>query len=82
MGSCDRSQPSGVHQTQRASIIKRGGEPLQIPVSLAPTIPVNDIGERHTAHRPEPAHGVADRQQGIGVDFRRKAQSGFRFGGS
>jgi hypothetical protein len=32
---------------------------LQIPVSLAPPIFIDDIGERDTAHRAKPAHGVA-----------------------
>src|SRR5271166_427550 len=38
---------------------------LQIPVRLAPPIFVDDIGQRDTANWPEPAHGIADRQQGI-----------------
>ena len=38
---------------------------LQIAVRLTPPIFVDDIGERDTANRPEPAHGVADRQQSI-----------------
>jgi hypothetical protein len=41
---------------------------LQIPISLAPSIFVNDIGERDTTDWPEPAHRVADRQDGIRVD--------------
>jgi hypothetical protein len=35
---------------------------LQIPVRLAPSIFVDDIGDRDTADWPEPSHWVADRQ--------------------
>ena len=52
---------------------------LQIAVSLSPPVFVNDIGERDTANWPKPAHGVADRQQSIGMDAGRQAQSRFRF---
>src|SRR5215472_445925 len=52
---------------------------LQIPVCLAPPVFIDDIGERDTAHRPEPAHGVADRQQSIGVDVRRQSKCSLRF---
>jgi hypothetical protein len=52
---------------------------LQIPVSLTPPIFRDDIGERDTAHRPEPGHGVADRQQGIAVGVGRQAECGLRF---
>jgi hypothetical protein len=52
---------------------------LQIAVRLAPLVLIDDIGERDTANRAKPAHGVADRQQGIGVETGRKAQSRFRF---
>jgi hypothetical protein len=38
---------------------------LQIPVRLAPPIFVDDIGQRNTANGSEPAHRVANRQQGI-----------------
>ena len=50
-----------------------------ITVMLPPSIVVDDIGERDTANRPEPAHRIADRQQGIGVDVRRQAKRGLRF---
>ena len=49
---------------------------LEITASLAPPILVDDIGERDTADWPEPALGVADRQQGIGVDVRRQPERG------
>src|SRR6266446_10592928 len=52
---------------------------LYIVTSLAPSIFEDDRGERDTAHRAEPAHGVANRQQGIRVETGRKAQSRFRF---
>ncbi|HEY4858866.1 MAG TPA: hypothetical protein VII14_02890 [Xanthobacteraceae bacterium] len=35
---------------------------LQIPIRLAPSVFIDDIGQRNTANRPEPSHGVADRQ--------------------
>jgi hypothetical protein len=41
--------------------------PLQIAVRLAPPVFIDNIGESDAANRTEPAHGVADRQQGIGV---------------
>jgi hypothetical protein len=43
---------------------------------LAPPIFVNHIGERNTADGPEPAHGVADRQQSIRMDAGWQAESG------
>jgi hypothetical protein len=52
---------------------------LQIPVSLAPSIFVDNISERNTADWPEPAHWVADRQQGIGVDAGRQSERGLGF---
>jgi hypothetical protein len=52
---------------------------LQIPARLTPSIFVDDIGERYTANWPEPAHGIPDRQQGIGVDVRRQLECGLRF---
>jgi len=55
------------------------GRNEQIPMTLAPTILIGDIGERNTANRPEPAYKVADQQQGLGMHAGRKAQSGLRF---
>ena len=52
---------------------------LQIPVRLAPPVFIDDIGERYTADWPEPAHGIADRQQGIGVDAGRETERGLGF---
>jgi hypothetical protein len=52
---------------------------LHIPVRLAPPVFIDDIGEGDAADRPKPAHRVADRQQGIGVDAVRQAESGLRF---
>ena len=52
---------------------------LQIPVNLAPPVFIDNIGERDAAHRPEPSHRVADRQQGIGVEVRRQPHRGFVF---
>jgi hypothetical protein len=52
---------------------------LQIPVRLAPPVFIDHIGERDTADWPEPAHRVADRQQGIGMDAVRQAESGLGF---
>jgi len=40
---------------------------------------VDDIGQSHTADWPEPAHGVADRQQGIRVDAGWQSECGLRF---
>ncbi len=37
---------------------------LEIVGRLAPAILIDDIGEGNTADWPEPAYGVADRQQG------------------
>src|ERR1700719_418804 len=42
---------------------------LQIPIRLAPSIFIDDIGESHAADWPKAAHWVADRQQSIGVDI-------------
>jgi len=39
---------------------------LEIVGRLAPAILIDDIGEGNTADWPEPAYGVADRQQGVG----------------
>ncbi len=52
---------------------------LQIPVRLAPPVFIDHIGERDTADWPEPAHRVADRQRGIGMDAVRQAESGLGF---
>src|ERR1700719_671291 len=52
---------------------------LQIPIRLAPSIFKDDIGQRDTADRPKPTLGVADRQQGIGMDIRRKSKCRLRF---
>ena len=52
---------------------------LQIPVRLAPPVFIDYIGERDTADWPEPAHRVADRQQGIGMDVRRQPERGLGF---
>jgi hypothetical protein len=55
--------------------------PTLISVRLAPSIFVDDIGERDTANRPKASHGIADRKQGIRVEAeaRRKAHNGFCF---
>jgi hypothetical protein len=53
---------------------------LHIAERLAPPIFKDDIGERHTANRPEPAYRVADRKQSIGVEAGRKAHSSRRTG--
>jgi len=45
--------------------------PLLVPVRLAPAVFVGNFGNRDTANRPEAAHRVADRQQGIGVHVGR-----------
>src|SRR6266550_4738384 len=52
---------------------------LSIVVALSPPIFVHDFGERDTADWPEPAHWVADRQQGIRMDAGRQSNSGLRF---
>ena len=52
---------------------------LQIPVSLAPPVFIDDIGERDTAYRAKPANGVPYGQQGIGVDVRRQTHRGLGF---
>jgi hypothetical protein len=46
--------------------------PLLIPISPAPLIFVDDICQRNTANRPEPAHRIADRKQRIAVYVRRR----------
>jgi hypothetical protein len=46
--------------------------PLLIPISPAPLIFGDDICQRNTANRPEPAHRIADRKQRIGVRVRRR----------
>jgi hypothetical protein len=43
---------------------------LEIVGRLAPAILIDDIGEGNTADWPEPAYGVADRQQGVGMHVR------------
>jgi hypothetical protein len=53
--------------------------PTLISVRLAPSIFIDDIGERNTADGPEPSQGIADRQQGIREETGRKAQSRFCF---
>jgi hypothetical protein len=45
--------------------------PTLISVRLAPSIFIDDIGQSHTANRPEPPYGVADREQGIRMDAER-----------
>ena len=55
------------------------GRNEQIPMTLAPTILIGDIGERNTANRPERFHGVADRKHGIRMHAGAEGQSGFRF---
>jgi hypothetical protein len=40
---------------------------------------VDNIGKGDSANPPEPAHGKADRQQGIGVDVRRQTQRRLSF---
>jgi hypothetical protein len=40
---------------------------------------IDDISERDTANWTEPAHGVPNRQQRIGVDAGREAKRGLRF---
>jgi hypothetical protein len=52
---------------------------LQIPVRFTPPILVDDISQRNTAYWSKPAHGVADRQQGVGMDVREQPECGFRF---
>jgi hypothetical protein len=52
---------------------------LQIAISLSPPVFVNDISQRNTAYWSKPTHGVADRQQCIGVDVRRQSERGLRF---
>jgi hypothetical protein len=52
---------------------------LQIPVRLAPPVFIDDICKRDTADWPKPAHGVADRQQGIRMDAGRQSESGLSF---
>jgi hypothetical protein len=48
------------------------------PEQAGPIDPlVNDIGQRHTAHWPKPSQGIADWQQGIGMDVRRQAKCRF-----
>jgi hypothetical protein len=49
--------------------------PALISVRLAPSIFIDDIGERNTADGPEPSQEIADRQRGIRVETGRKAQS-------
>src|SRR5262245_50132451 len=46
---------------------------------LSPAVLENDIFERHPAHRPEPAHRVTDRDQGIAVPIRRQPERRLRF---
>src|SRR6516165_7415386 len=53
--------------------------PTLISVRLTPPILIDDIGERDTADRPEPTHRVADRQQGVRVETRRRTECGLRF---
>ena len=52
---------------------------LQITARLTPSVFVDDIGERNTADWPEPAHRIADRQQGIRMDAGRQPERGLRF---
>ena len=54
-------------------------EPLKIMARLSPPIFMDDIGERNTAHRPEPPHWIADRQQSIRVDTGWQAECGLGF---
>jgi hypothetical protein len=51
---------------------------LEIPIRPTPSILMDDISQRDTADWPEPAHRVADRQQGIGVDTGRQPERGLR----
>jgi hypothetical protein len=51
---------------------------LQIPVRFTPSIFVDDISQRNTAYWSKPAHGVADRQQGIRMDAGRQPERGLR----
>src|SRR5262249_4858558 len=43
---------------------------------LAPALAIDDIGERAAAERPEFAHGVDDRENGVGVDAGRQPERG------
>jgi len=52
---------------------------LEIVGRLAPAILIDDIGEGNTADWPEPAYGVADRQQGVGMHVRRQPECGLHF---
>jgi hypothetical protein len=51
----------------------------QVPVRLALSVFVDDIGQRNTANWPEPAPGIADRQEGIRVHAGRQLKIGLRF---
>jgi hypothetical protein len=46
---------------------------------VAPSVFVDDIGQRNTANWTEPAHRESDRQQGIGMDARRQPERGLGF---
>jgi hypothetical protein len=52
---------------------------LQIPGRLAPPVFVDDIRKSDAADWLEPAHWVADRQQGIRMDAGRQSESGLSF---
>jgi hypothetical protein len=52
---------------------------LQIPARLAPPVFVDDIRKSDAADWLEPAHWVADRQQGIRMDAGRQSESGLSF---
>ena len=63
---------------------ERGGHggPVRGPpsqsVRLAPAVVVHDVGQRPAADGAELPHGVADGQDGVGVDAGRQAQRGLR----
>ena len=52
---------------------------LEIAGRLAPAILIDDIGEGNTADWAEPAYGVADRQQGVGMHVGRQPECGLHF---
>ena len=52
--------PSNPEHAESVDPTKGRFESLQIPISLAPSIFIDDIGQRNTADLPEPTYRIAD----------------------
>ena len=52
---------------------------LAISIRLAPSVAIDDIGERDTANRPETAHRITERDQRLGMHIGGQTERGFHF---